>query len=130
MSISVSTAAASLSGLTPVTVTFTNSEASDKDVILYAAAMDNKSPAGVPNAQGGEAVTEQWLEVSDDDGANWHALGFPATFTDTFEALSSNCYTITVPASGTLDVLLRYNIAADAASSGIINQLLMWRYAP
>lgn len=130
MSITASIASGSLNGLTPITVTLTNSSASDVDVTLYSAAMDNKSPTGIPNSQGGEAVAEAWLEVSDDAGTNWYPLGFPATFPAAFADLTSNSKTVTVPGSGTLDVLVRHNIPAGASSSGIVSQLLNGRFVP
>jgi hypothetical protein len=127
MSVTCNITAASISGLTPVTATFTNTAAADETVKLWAAAVDNRAPAGIPNAQGGEAVAESWLEASDDAGANWTPLTFPATWTATFAALSA--MEITVPASGTLDVLIRLNVPAGKTSSGIVNLLLIWRSA-
>lgn len=121
---------ATLNGMTPVTLTFANSSPSDQAVTLYAAAVGNIAPAGATNQQGAEAVSESWLEVSDDDGANWHALGFPATFPATFADLQSQtgCYEITVPASGTLEVLARQNVPAGASSTGVVTQTLQYRY--
>lgn len=121
---------ATLNGLTPVTLTFTNTAATDQPVTLYAAAVGNLDPADAGNAQGAEAVAESWLEVSDDDGANWHALGFPATFPATFADLpaQTGCYEITVPASGAIEVLARQNVPAGASSTGVVTQTLQYRY--
>lgn len=80
--------------------------------LLIGAMTTNCGFTGDEAQQGQEAITEKWLEASDDDGSTWTPIGGdPLTPT--------NVLSVTPPAAGAhIDIKLRLNMPASPTTTG------------
>lgn len=121
MSITPSWTVKRLTSGVAVTMTAVNTAATAKTLKVWATCTDNRSPSGLTNPVGAEAVTENWLAARESTGA-WVNLGFPAAFAATFATLAdAQMLTVLFNAGQTKTLEFLLTIPAGATTSGGFN---------